>query len=98
MEKMVVFLIMHSSLPQLFAPTPEKVLHTIKSEKTWLLPLLKNPEKNRQLIFSRGSRDTEAYVKIGKNLEDVENRELREQLSKAREEAEVEGIPNLNYP
>jgi len=93
MEKMVVFLIMHSSLPQLFSPTPEKVLHTIKSEKTWLLPLLEDPEKNRLLIFSRCSRDTEAYAKIGKNLEDVENRELREQLSKARKEAEKQTQP-----
>lgn len=155
MEKTVAFLIMHSSLPQLFSPTPEKVLHTIKSEKTWLLPLLKDPEKNRvsicsicsrgdetyrkigkdlddlenreqneqlsklretaeteeeitrkledpkknqRAIFSRFSRDTEAYVKIRKNLEDVENRETLEKLKRYREEAEAEGIPNLNSP
>ena len=58
-----------------------------------------NPEKNRLLIFSRCSRDTEAYVKIGKNLDDLESRELREQLSKAREEAEEEAEGSLlNLP
>jgi len=62
--------------------------------------MLDNPEKNQRSIFSRFSRDTEAYVKIGKNLEDLENRETREKLKHYRDEAEAEaeGIPNLNHP
>jgi len=65
---------------------------------SWRLPLLDDPEKNRVSICSACSRDIEEYLKIGKNLEDLENREDAEILKTLRETAEAEGIPNLNHP
>ena len=53
--------------------------------------MITKSEKNRAVILSNLSRDSEAYKKIGKNLDDAESRDNSEKLTAARKKVEEEG-------